>query len=139
MNNLQLSSVAYPSNIANCLNNNQTRTFFRFSVGKQIYYFGFHVPCESFRYCISLTFLSKQGSYCWIHWRKRCQALTLPLFQNFLVMYNTPKLIVSQRLGIFYTKEMSFSERLNKYFVLYKNFKCITFKQKQVTRFDRFI
>jgi hypothetical protein len=125
------------SNIAKCPNNNQTRTFFRFSVGKQTYYFGFHVPCESSRCCVPPTFVSKQGSHCWIHWRKRCQALTLPPPQHFPVMDNTPKLIVSQRLGISYTKEMSFSERLNKYFVLYKNFKRITFKQKQVTRFDR--
>jgi hypothetical protein len=52
-------------------------------------------------------------------------------------MNNIPKPIVSHRLGVSYTKEISFSERLNKFFVVYKNFKRLPTKKKQVKRFDR--
>jgi hypothetical protein len=57
-------------------NNNQTRTYFRFSVGNQVHYFGFYIPCDSTACCAPPTFVSRQGSYCWIHWKSQCQSLT---------------------------------------------------------------
>ena len=118
--------------------NNQTRTYFRFSVGRFTYYFGFYVPCDSSDCKAPPTFVTKNGSHCWIHWKNRCKLSTPTPRIHTHVMDNVPKKITSKRLGVVYTKEMSFSSRLNKYFVLFKNFERLpTLSKQQIVRFDR--
>src|SRR6266487_1648180 len=51
-------------NTKNCTNDNQTRTYFQFSVGKSIYYFRFHVPCASSNCNNPCTFVTRHGSHC---------------------------------------------------------------------------
>jgi hypothetical protein len=119
-------------------NNNQTRTFFRFSVYNHTYFFGFYLPCVSDLCCAPPTFVTKHGVRCWIHWKKFCQEITPNPPPHQHEMSNVLKSITSLRLGISYTKEISFSERSNKYYVVYKNFERLpTISKQQANRFDR--
>jgi hypothetical protein len=119
-------------------NNNQTRTFFRFSVEHYTYYFGFYLPCISDSCCAPLTFVTRHGARCWIHWKKFCQERTPNPLLHHYEMNNVPKKITCLRLGVTYTKEISFSERLNKFFVVYKNFEHLpNISKQQIIRFTR--
>jgi len=121
-----------------CSNNNQTRTYFRFSIASQVIYFGFYPPCVSSKCNAPPTFVTKHGSHCWSHWKTFCQERTPvpPIHRH--EMSNVPKRITSHRLGITYTKEMSFSEKRNKYFVVYKDLKRLPDASRhQTVRFDR--
>jgi hypothetical protein len=119
-------------------NDNQTRTYFRFSIGRFTYYFGFHVPCFFSNCTAPPTFVTRKGAQCWCHWKKICRHFTPKPILRPPAMNNTSRAIVSRRLGVSYTKEISFSERLNKYFVVYKNFKRLaTPTKQQILRFDR--
>jgi hypothetical protein len=136
--NEQYQAICRRLENAEIKNNNQTRTFFRFSVNNYTYYFGFYLPCISSSCCIPPTSVTKHGPRCWIHWKKFCQDRTPNPRLYSHEMSNIPKLITSLRLDVSYTKEISFSERLNKYFVVYKNFKCLpNISKQQIARFDR--
>src|SRR5215813_9233794 len=104
-------------------NNNQTRNYFRFSVEKNTYYFGFHVPCSVPSCDCPPTFVSKQGSLCWNHWKVRCSSSTPHHISSCHTWSNVPKTVTSTRLGISYSKQISFSIKRQKYYVILSNFK----------------
>jgi hypothetical protein len=120
-------------------NNNQTRTYFRFSVGQCVYYFGFYVPCNTISCCTPPTFVTRYGAHCWNHWKSFCRSMTpSPPLQVPREPTNIPKSIVCRRLGISYTKELSFSKKHNKLFVVYRDLNYLpNAKDKQLHRFDR--
>jgi hypothetical protein len=103
-------------------NNNQTRTFFYFSVEHYTFYFGFYLPCVSDSCSALLTFVTKHRARCWIHWKMFCQEYTSNPPLHHYEINNVPKKIISRRLDVSYQKEISFSECLDKFFVVYKNF-----------------
>ena len=54
-------------------NNNQTRTYFRFSIGRNTYYFGYYLPCKQADCCISSSHVTRYGPRCWRHWKSLCK------------------------------------------------------------------
>src|SRR6266480_582650 len=124
-------------NTKNCTNDNQTRTYFQFSVGKSNYYFGFHVSCASSNCNNPCTFVTRHGSHCWAHWKQLRQRLTPPPLHHQHVMTKAVKKCISNRLGVSYTKEISFSRRNDKFYVVYKNFETVSSNPQQVLRRNR--
>ena len=119
-------------------NNNQTQTYFRFSVDKNTYYFGFYVPCSDPSCDCPPTFVSKQGSLCWNHWKVRCSHSTPHHLSPRHTWSNVPKNVTSARLGISYSKQISFSNKRQKYYVVLSNFKSIhDASAQQSQRFSR--
>jgi hypothetical protein len=125
-------------------NNNQTRTFFRFSVDKQTYYFGFYFPCnysfeEGLGRChIPPTFVTKNACLCFLHWPWSCRNSTPSPPSHCSVMSNVPKRIMSRRLGIIYTKEISYSPGRDRCYVVCRDLCPIPNRSShQKLRFDR--
>lgn len=114
-------------------NNNQTKTFFRFSVEKSVYYFGFHEQCSSLDGCkIPPTFVSERAPFCLAHWKQLIQrpATPAPPKHVFVPLLNQPKPIRNKRLGITYTKKLSYSAKNDKYYNVYENLDCINQEYK---------
>ena len=118
-------------------NNNQTRTYFRFSVGRNTYYFGVYVPCRHNRCSVPPTHVTKHGAMCWIHWRNFCKQLTPPSPIHFPEFPTKPKRVKSLRLGIEYTKDFVYMPASNSYFITYRDLKRFLSQPQCLKRFDR--
>ena len=113
--------------------------YFRFSVGQQIYYFGFYFLCggRSSGCVAPPTFITSSSCLCYEHWTDRCRQCTpTPPTPTTFVPDNTPKHIDSNKLGVSYTKELSFSKKHDQYFVVFKNFRHTSNRSHQILRFD---
>ena len=118
-------------------NNNQTRTFFRFSTGRKIFYFGIYVPCHSNKCSVPPTHVSKHGPKCWLHWTSFCKQQTPQPPLHCTEFPTKPKRIRSLRLGIEYTKDFVYNSASRTYLVIHSDLKRISSKPQCIQRFDR--
>ena len=118
-------------------NNNQTRTYFRFSIGRNTYYFGVYVPCLH-RHCpVPPTHVTKHGPMCWRHWKDHCKSTTPEPPLHFPKFPKRPKVIRSQRLGISYTKSLAYSSHYQFYVVVSRELTRFSNKPQCLKRFER--
>jgi hypothetical protein len=118
-------------------NNNQTRTYFRFSIAKRIYYFGIYVPCIKGSCVVCPNFVTRHGSMCWTHWKRFCQESTPTPPSHVPKFTYAPKWVRSNRLGIEYVKKTSYSQRYASNFIVCSDFRRFSDKKHQVERFTR--
>ena len=118
-------------------NNNQTKTFFRFSVGQAVYYFGLYTPCNARNCSILPTHVTKHGAKCWIHWKEHCKRSTPPPPIHYPEFPKAPKRITSSRLGVTYTKDLVYMQASNSFLVIYRSLNRSSFNPKCIKRFDR--
>ena len=120
-------------------NNNQTRTFFRFSIGRNTYYFGIYVPCQHSSCSVPPTHVTKHGPRCWIHWRNLCRQLTPRPPLHCSEFPTKPKRIKSLRLGVSYTKDFVHIPFSRTYLVTYTDLHRFSFQPQCLKRFERLI
>ena len=119
-------------------NNNQTRTFFHFSVDKEVYYFRFYLPCCSTSCQLPPAFVTRHGPRCWVHWKELCQSSTPVPLSGPPCPPNSTKSVTSHRLGISYTKEVHPLQQSDHLLVNYRNLISLpTSTDKQRLRFER--
>ena len=129
-------------------NLNQTRTFFRYSVARRVYYFGYFVKCSRSstsssdeRCAIPCTFVTKLYRMCPCHFAKRQRRHTPPppvcSRSTDWKLLDQEKTVTSHRLGVRYEKSLSFSKRQQKFFVVFKNLRYIPAPRRCRQRFER--
>src|ERR1051325_1737700 len=118
-------------------NNNQTRTFFRFSVGRNTYYFGIYVPCQHACCPIPPTHVTKRGARCWRHWKDLCRQLTPLSPLHFPEFPTKPKRVQSLRLGISYVKDLVYNSAAHTYLVIHRDLRRFSSKPQCLRQFER--
>jgi len=122
-------------------NNNQTRTYFRFSIRRRVYYFGIYTPCchTNFPCSSPPTFVTRHGAKCWSHWKEFCQSSTPSPIIHYPEIPIHPKHVRSLRLGVEYTKRFVHNAAANKYLIYRENFRRFSNNKQQLHRFQRLI
>jgi len=118
-------------------NHNQTRTYFRFSVDSKTYYFGIYVPCEKGNCVVCPTHVTRHHTLCWVHSHQQQQQTSPPPPHHRTIFNNIPKTVCSNRLGISYRKEVSYSTRRGAYYIVCSDFRQTSQKKQCINRFER--
>ena len=121
-----------------------TKTFFRFSVGSQTFYFGIGIKCAFTDCQCPITVRYKYDSVC-PHHRKDYQQESMtpapPLQTSIGPMHphiNQTRIIHSNRLGISYQKKLTYSWRHQAFFLAFSNLQFNDHRSKQqIARFAR--
>ena len=127
-------------------NNKKTRTYFRFSVGSQTFYFGWYKSCNTSQCIAPITSMNKVYKHCDKHSKEIQRGLTpVPKVdsnrkENGHSHAGELRTITSQRLGLSYKKKLTWSWRNEAYYIAFSDLEFFDKRSKhQIARFERMI